>query len=119
MCSRVEEEDAELAERVRRAIFTYADIPERIEPRDIARIVRGVDQTDLLLALAGKRAAEAESSAFILKNISQRLATGLVEEVALLPESALKQVEKAQNAVVSRIRDMIAAGELNLRITEG
>ncbi|OWJ86428.1 FliG C-terminal domain-containing protein [Haematobacter missouriensis] len=115
----LEEEDAELAGRVRRAIFTYADIPERIEPRDVARIVRGLDQTDLLLALAGSRGPESASSAFILKNISQRLAAGLTEEIALLPESALKQTEKAQNAVVTRIRDLISSGELTLRSMDG
>lgn len=112
----LDEADQTLADRVRRAIFTYADIPERIEPRDVPRIIRGMEQSDLLLALAGQRDTETAASEFLLANISQRLANTLREEVAALANAAPRQSEKGQAAVVARIRDLVNTGELKLRL---
>ena len=46
----LEETDQGFAEAVRKAIFTFANIPARIAPRDLPRVLREVDQARLVLA---------------------------------------------------------------------
>lgn len=110
----LEADDADLARRVRKAIFTYADIPARIAPRDVPRLLRGIDQSQLVQALADPREAEAKTAEFILANISQRLADSLREEREALGRVKEKDAEKAQGALIALIRDMQSAGELML-----
>jgi len=49
----LEETDKEFAEEVRKNIFTYANIATRLDGRDIAKVVRGVENDVLIKALAG------------------------------------------------------------------
>lgn len=110
----LDREDAEFAEDVRRAIFIFAHIPERVEPRDIPRIVRAVDQQVLVRALAQKSENEAAAAEFILKNLSQRMADGLREEAESLATLRPKDAEDAGNEVVAVIRRMQMDEELTL-----
>lgn len=110
----LEQDDADFAAEVKKAIFTFTNIPVRIEPRDIPKILREIDQTTLLKALAGARGRDAEAAEFILANISQRMATSLREEMANLTKLKDKDVEEAMGAIVAAIRQMEAAGEVFL-----
>jgi len=44
--------DAKFADQVRKAIFTFANIPERLNPRDVPKIIRDIDPAALVTALA-------------------------------------------------------------------
>jgi len=111
----IEEEDADLGAEVRKAIFTFADIPARIATRDVPRITRAVDQDLLITALAGATApAESAAGEYILANMSQRLAGQLREDVAERERVSPADAEAAMGEIVAAIRDMEAAGELNL-----
>jgi flagellar motor switch protein FliG len=110
----LDETDAEFAQKVRRAIFTFVHIPDRIDARDVPRIVRVVDQAVLVTALAGARTDElAAAGTFILDNLSQRLAQSIRDEVAERGTVKDKDAEEAQGAVITAIRDLEAAGELS------
>lgn len=109
----LEAEDESFAQEVRRAIFTFANIPVRIDPRDIPKVLRRVDQAVLTTALAGATGREAASTEFILSNISQRMAAALREEMAGRSVKP-KEAEEAQAGIVAAIRDLEAAGELFL-----
>lgn len=114
----LEETDAQFAQSVRRAIFTFADIPARIDPRDAPKITRGLDQPTLVRALAHARAlgGNAEEAAdFILGNISQRMADGLREEVTQTGKVKVKAGEDAMSAVIATIRELVASGEMAMR----
>lgn len=116
--SGLDEADSDFAESVRRAIFTFANIPARIEPRDAPKIARAVDQGTLVTALAhalsqGEDTTEAAN--FILANISTRLADSLREEVTEIGKVKAKTGEEAMAAVISAIRDLQTSGELILR----
>ena len=114
----LEETDAQFAQSVRRAIFTFADIPARIDPRDAPKITRGLDQPTLVRALAHARAlgGNAEEAAdFILGNISQRMADGLREEVTQTGKVKVKAGEDAMSAVIAAIRELVASGEMAMR----
>lgn len=110
----LEEEDSAFAEEVKKAIFTFTNIPARIDARDVPKIVRGVDQAVLITALAGAMDLNANSAEFILANISQRMAANIRDEMANLGKVKDKDAEEAMSAVVAQIREMEAAGEIFL-----
>jgi flagellar motor switch protein FliG len=111
----LDETDQGFAAAVRKAIFTFANIPLRISPRDIPRILRGVDQTQLVTALAGAEAAGMASARdFILENMSGRMADQLREEMGERGTVKPADTEEAMSEVVTAIRNMEAAGELML-----
>lgn len=111
----LEETDAAFAAKVRRAIFTFAHLPARINPRDVPKITRDVDQPTLVTALAaaatGEEAAAAE---FLLSNLSQRLAQTLREEIAERGAVKEKDGEEAMSAIITAIRELEASGELSM-----
>lgn len=110
----LEAEDAAFAEQVRKAIFTYVHIPRRIQPRDVPKIIRVVDQAVLVTAMAASvgQAEFEEATEFILSNISQRMAQGLREEMAGRGKVKEKDAEEAMNVIIGAIRDLEASGEL-------
>nr|WP_246039900.1 FliG C-terminal domain-containing protein [Sulfitobacter sabulilitoris] len=115
----LDETDAGFADLVRRAIFTFANIPQRIAPRDIPRVLREVDQAQLVTALAGAEAAGlADTAEFILENMSGRMADQLREEMGEAGKLKTTEVEEAMATMVSVIRRMEAAGDLLLVVPE-
>lgn len=113
--SGLDQQDAHFARAVRKAIFTFTNIAERIDARDIPKITRAVDQSLLITALAAATGPDAASADFILANMSQRLATQLREEMQELGPIRPKDGEEAMNAVITAIRDMERAGEVILQ----
>ncbi len=113
------ETDTDFATQVRRAIFTFADIPARIEGRDISKVTRGVDQATLINALAGAAGDDDRAAAeFILSNMSQRMAASLREEMAERGKVKDKDAEAAMTAIIVAIRDLESAGELVLKTSD-
>jgi flagellar motor switch protein FliG len=110
----LDEDDAFFAEQVRKAIFTFANIPTRINARDIPKILRNVDQSALITALAGAIGALQPAAEFILANMSQRMAASLRDEMANLGKVKEKEAEEAMSAIVNAIREMESAGEVFL-----
>ncbi|MFD1912007.1 flagellar motor switch protein FliG [Halodurantibacterium flavum] len=110
----LEETDADFAERVRKAIFTFPNIPDRVEARDISRVMRAVEQPQLVLALASAKGEDRIVADYILDNMSQRLAGTLREEMAELGTYREKDAEAARNAVIAAIRRLEADGEITL-----
>ncbi len=109
--------DPTFAEGVRRAIFTFRHIPQRLRPVDIPRVLRGLDQAKLVTALAAAAAAGGEDAAsadFILSNISQRLAETLREEMGERGRIRRQDGEEAMSAVVAAVRSAEQAGEVSL-----
>lgn len=111
----LEAEDMEFADGVRRSIFVFAHIPARIERRDIPRILREVEQPVLLRALSGRTAEQQAATEYILANISQRMAEALRDDLADLGKINPRDVEEAQNQVITAIRELEAMGELTLQ----
>ena len=107
--------DKGFADAVRKAIFTFGNIPERIAPRDMPRVLRDVDGGDLLIALGGAEAAGyASARDFILENISARMADQLREDMEGQGKIKPAEAEEAMSKVVEVIRAMEQAGDLLL-----
>jgi flagellar motor switch protein FliG len=115
----LEADDAAFAAKVKKSIFTFTHIPARLAPRDVPKVVRAVDQSQLVTALAGA-ATEEERAAVehILSGLSQRLAQSLREEMAERGRIRPRDAEDAQAAVVEAIRKLEAEGALSLRREE-
>lgn len=108
-------DDAEFADKVRRAIFTFAHIPTRILARDVPKITRIVEQPVLITALGGALAGPlAPVANWLLENMSPRLAQGLREEIEARGRIREKDAETAQSEVIDAIRRLDASGELQL-----
>ncbi len=110
-------EDTKFAEDVRRAIFTFADLPKRVSAPDVPKVIRAVDTATLTVALAhaaaigGPLAAAAD---YLLANTSQRMASALRDEVESLPKPKAADGEAAQAEVIAAIRALADDGTITL-----
>lgn len=111
------ETDADLAERVRRAVFTFADIPQRLMPLDVQALIRTVEQGVLVTAMAGASADEKNVATveFILSNMSQRMAGQLRDEIAERGTPPPEETEAAMSEITAALRGLEAAGEIKLK----
>ena len=107
-------EDADFAEKVRKAIFTFANIKDRVADRDIPRIQRDIDQSDLLIAIAGAEGEDVATVDFIMDNISQRLADSLRAEAAEKKGVTTADAEAAMMRIVNTVRALESSGEIFL-----
>lgn len=115
----LDEADRDFADRVRKAIFTFMNIPDRIATRDIPKVVRGIDQSVLVTAIGGCTTAEETRAAeYILANMSQRMADAIREEVKDAGKVKAKDAETAMTEIVTVVRQMESAGELLLIAAE-
>ena len=102
--------DSELAEEIRLLLFTFEDVV-KLEDRHVQLVLREVDQKDLALALRGVPGDVKEK---VLKNMSQRGAEMLREEMEFQPPQRRVVVEEAQGRIVSIIRRLEEQGDLIL-----
>lgn len=108
----LDDQDKAFADDVRAAIFTFANIPERIAPRDVPRIQRDIDQDDLARIVAAAGGADQKAVDFILENISKRMAENIREEAGEKGPVTSDDAEAAMIRVVGVIRGLEAAGEI-------
>jgi len=113
------EEDEELAARVRMAVFTFADIPDRLDERDVPALIRAVDQGILVTAMAGADEKTQRTVDFILEKISQRMAAAIRDEVSERDKPSEEEAEAAMSEVTAALRGMESAGEITLKRGRG
>lgn len=109
--------DPDFASNVRKAIFTFKDIAPRVKPTDIPNAIRNVDGDMLTTAIAAALAGEEalmNSAEFILKSLSQRMATQLREDAQERGRIKKDDAEKAMAAITTVIREMADAGVITL-----
>ena len=104
----LEIEEPELADEIRRKMFVFEDIIS-LDDRAIQRVLRDVDNNDLALALKG---STEEVQNVIFNNLSKRLAVMIKEDMDFMGPVRMKDVEEAQQKIVSVIRKLEDAGEI-------
>jgi flagellar motor switch protein FliG len=102
--------DRELADQVRAQMFVFEDIVT-IDDRSLQQVLREIEAGDLAVALKGVRPDVRDK---VMRNLSERAAENLAEEVELLGAVRTRAVEEAQAAVVATIRAMEERGELTI-----
>ncbi len=103
--------DPALADAVKSRMFMFEDIVT-IEDRSIQLVLREVDTAALALALKGVAENVRDK---ITRNLSERAATNLIEEVELLGSVRLSQVEEAQQTIIRTIRSLEEQGQIMIR----
>ncbi|MBR28337.1 flagellar motor switch protein FliG [Albimonas donghaensis] len=106
--------DSKLAQEVQRVMFTFADIASRVNPRDVAKVMKEVEEPVLMTALKSALATENPSADFILGNIAKRLSERLREDLDGMPDVRQKEGEAAQAALVNAIQTLARRGEIKL-----
>ena len=96
--TKLEERNAEAAERIRALMFTFEDLAKIDAKTGIQTILRGVDKEKLTIALKG--ASETIKDLF-LKNMSERAAKILREDMEGTGPVRIKDVDEAQMYIVS------------------
>ncbi len=106
--SRLEEKDPLLAEEIRKLMFVFEDII-KIDDKGIQTLLKEIPNDKLLLAL---KTANEEIKNKVFKNISQRAAEMLREDLANMGPSRLSDVEGAQQEIVNVARRLEAEGKI-------
>ena len=104
----LEEENYELAEKIKSSMFVFEDIIT-LDDVAIQRILREVESKELALALKGSSEEVAEA---VYRNQSKRAAASLKEDIEYLGPVRLTDVEKAQQQIVAIIRRLDDAQEI-------
>jgi flagellar motor switch protein FliG len=102
MLENIETNDFELATQIKRLMFLFEDIIT-IDDRGIQRILRDVDKRDLALAL---KISDDKIKQKIFKNMSERAAEVVKEELEFMGPVKLKEVEAAQIRIVDLIKQL-------------
>lgn len=104
----LEIEEPELADEIRKKMFVFEDIL-LLDDRAIQRVLRDVDNNDLAVALKG---ANEEVQGVIFKNLSKRLSAMIKEDMEFMGPVRMKDVEEAQQKIVSIIRKLEDSAEI-------
>ena len=104
----LEEDDAELAEEIKKRMFVFEDIV-LLDDRAIQRVLREVDSQELSKAL---KSVDVEVQDKVFKNMSKRAAAMLKEDMEFMGPVRLKDVEDAQQKIVASIRRLEDSGEI-------
>jgi len=98
----------ELAEEVKKLMFVFEDIVT-LDDVAVQKVLQDVETKELALALKGTSVEVREK---ITRNLSERAAEMLEEEIEYMGPVRLKQVEEAQQGIVAKIRALEEAGEI-------
>ncbi|MFP4128023.1 MAG: flagellar motor switch protein FliG [Desulfonatronovibrio sp.] len=106
--SDIEEESSQLAEEIRQLMFVFDDI-EELDDRAVREVLKEISNEDLTLAL--KTASEDLQEKFY-KNLSERAANMIREDLEIMGPVKLSDVEAAQQNVVKIVRRLEAEGRI-------
>ena len=104
----LEGDDPELAEEIKKRMFVFEDIV-MLDDKSIQKVMREVDSGELAKAL---KSVDAEVQDKIFRNMSKRAAGMLKEDMEFMGPVRLKDVEEAQQKIVSIIRKLEESGEI-------
>ena len=104
----LEAEDPELVENIRRLMFVFEDVL-MVNDKGIQSVLKEVENDVLSLAL---KTASEELKAKIFKNMSERAAQMIQEEMQYMGPVRVSDVEQAQQKIVDIVRRLEDSGEI-------
>lgn len=108
--SDIEEENPNLAEEIRKYLFTFEDFLQ-VDDLAIQTLLREISTDDLRLALKG---ASEEVREKFFRNMSERAATLLKEDLEVMGPVRLSDVEKAQQNIIKVAKRLEQEGKIIL-----
>ena len=106
----IEESDTEMAEEIRKRMFTFEDMLE-LDKRALQKILREINSDQLTLAL---KTASVELKLAIFSNISQRAASMIEEDLESMGPVKLSDVEAAQVSIVKAAFKLQEEGQITM-----
>jgi flagellar motor switch protein FliG len=104
----IEEMYPDLAEQIRNLMFTFEDI-KKVDDKGIQTLLKEVPRDQLVLSL---KTASPDLRDLLFRNVSQRAATMIKEDLDAMGPVKLKDVEKAQQGMVDIVRRLEAEGKI-------
>lgn len=104
----IEEMFPDLAEQIRNLMFTFEDV-KKIDDKGVQTVLKDVPREQLVLAL---KTASPELKDLLFRNVSQRAAQMIKEDLEAMGPVKLKDVEKAQQGIVDIVRKLEAEGKI-------
>ena len=104
----LEERNQEGAEKIKNLMFTFEDLT-RINPSGIQVLLRQLEKDQLALALKG---GSDKIRNLFFKNMSERAARMMQEDMEAMGAVRIKEVEDAQNTVVNSAKTLADSGEI-------
>ena len=111
----LEEADADLAEKVRKLMFVFEDLLN-VNDQGIRELLKEIRNEELTMAL---KTATEDLKSKIFKNLSQRAAQMLQEDISMMGPARLSEVEAAQQSILNVARRLEKEGKLLLAGKEG
>ena len=106
----IEENKPDLAEEIRKLMFIFDDIV-MIDDRGMQAILKEVSKEDLALSM---KKADNEVQEKFLKNMSERAATMLKEDLEVMGPVKLSDVEKAQQSIIKVAKRLESSGKITI-----
>lgn len=104
----LEAEDPDLVEQIRRLMFVFEDIG-LVDDKGIQSVLKEVDNDELALAL---KTASDDLKDKIFRNMSERAAQLIQEEMQFMGPVRVSDVESSQQRIVDVVRRLTDAGEI-------
>ncbi len=108
-------ENAELVDEIRRLMFVFEDL-QKLSDKDIQMVLKNVETSQWAMALKGASQTLQDK---IMKNMSQRAAEILKEEMGFLGRVKLADVEQTQQKIVDIVRNLEDGGQLARPASDG
>lgn len=111
----IEEDSAQMAEDIRNLMFVFEDI-KGLDDRSIREVLKETSNEELTLALRG---ASDELKECIFRNMSERGANMVREELEFMGPTKLSDVEQAQQNIVKIVRRLEGEGKVTINHGSG
>ena len=108
--AKIEREDPDLAETIRKKMFVFEDLLE-VDNRGFREILKSIDNQLLIKAL---KTASEEMKTKIFSNLSERAAVMLKEDMEVMGPVRLREVEDAQQAIIRTAKTLEGEGKIVL-----
>jgi flagellar motor switch protein FliG len=108
--NQIAEHRAELAQEIQEKMFVFEDLTS-LDERSMQTLLREVQTSQLLLALRGVSESLKEK---VFTNMSRRAAEMLRDDLEASPPAKLSEVELAQKEILTIVKRLSEAGEIQL-----
>jgi len=106
--SNIEQSHPEMAEKIRKLMFVFEDLIN-IDDRGMQEIMKEVSKEDLMMSLKG---AGDEVKSKFFKNMSERAAQGLKEDMEAKGPIRLSDIEKSQQTILKVVKRLGEEGKI-------
>ena len=104
----IEEMYPDMAEQIRNLMFTFEDL-KKIDDRGIQTLLKEVPRDQLVISL---KVASPELKELLFRNVSQRAAAMISEDLEALGPVKVKDVEKSQQGIIDIVRRLESEGKI-------